>query len=522
VTISAVTPAAAEGGAAGQFRVSLSQASSTPTLVTYALTGTASASDHNLAPSGTITIPENQTSVLINVNPVDDNLMESSETVIATLTGVVNNGAKITLGTVKQATVTIADNEVGYTISTVRNGAEPGTPGQFRVTLSKPASQNVIVNYNVSGTATSGVDFTALSGSVTILAGSSSALIDVAVRDDVNVDPGETVTVSLSSASGMSNLAPGASVSATLTIVDNDKPGVIVSAAGQIHTLTEGGTYPISIVLNGTPSSPVTVTILPSSTDVDLGAGPGKAVTRTFTPFNATVPQTITVTAINDSLVNADRTVSVRFTTASATSAFNGLAIAPLRLTILNDDAPAPIVPAPQGPASFGALSTTLRELGNPDSFFAGYAGPNTLQSFPTFFPSVSLAQSSAVLGGGVQQSLIPVLAGPRPVGWGARVNVFDRSGAMISTLAPQSDPNTTWMVALPGINLVDAAWAQVILTPPSSGSGHLGMPQSSLGEVRFRANISGLFDDISGLYETGLLQDQGDILGQVLPTVRM
>ena len=59
-----------------------------------------------------------------------------------------------------------------------------------------------MVNYSVAGTATPGTDYAALTGSVTILAGSLSAVIDVSgIVDDAIVEANETVVVTLTGVS---------------------------------------------------------------------------------------------------------------------------------------------------------------------------------------------------------------------------------------------------------------------------------------------------------------------------------
>src|SRR5207244_3448800 len=85
------------------------------------------------------------------------------------------------------------------------SGSEPGTDdGQFTVTLDNgkvAGPGGVTVTYSLTGsTANSGSDYTALSGSVTILEGASSTVIDVDVLDDNIVESSETVKVTLSSA----------------------------------------------------------------------------------------------------------------------------------------------------------------------------------------------------------------------------------------------------------------------------------------------------------------------------------
>ena len=69
----------------------------------------------------------------------------------------------------------------------------------FTVTLSAASSTDTTVSYTVVGTATLGSDYTALSGSVTILAGATSATITVPVLDDALVEGTETVVVTLAS-----------------------------------------------------------------------------------------------------------------------------------------------------------------------------------------------------------------------------------------------------------------------------------------------------------------------------------
>ena len=58
------------------------------------------------------------------------------------------------------------------------------------------------MTYSVAGTATPDDDYTALSGSVVILAGETSAVIDVTVLDDLLVEVAESVIVTLTGATG--------------------------------------------------------------------------------------------------------------------------------------------------------------------------------------------------------------------------------------------------------------------------------------------------------------------------------
>ena len=53
------------------------------------------------------------------------------------------------------------------------------------------------MSYSVSGTATAGSDFTALSGSVTIPAGDTSATVTVSILEDVLIEGDETLVLTL-------------------------------------------------------------------------------------------------------------------------------------------------------------------------------------------------------------------------------------------------------------------------------------------------------------------------------------
>ena len=83
------------------------------------------------------------------------------------------------------------------------------------------------VAYTVGGTATSGADFTALSGTVTFAAGVDTATVDVTPIADATAEGAETVTLVLTT------VAPydlGAPAEASVTITDTNVPVVTVSA----------------------------------------------------------------------------------------------------------------------------------------------------------------------------------------------------------------------------------------------------------------------------------------------------
>ncbi len=138
-----------------------------------------------------------------------------------------------------------APNEVS--IVTTLNGSEPAINGQFTVSLTEVAATDTTVTYTVGGSATPDGDYTALTGTVTIPTGSLSAVIDVAVSDDLEVEALEDVIVTLTGATGDANLVLGTATAATVTITDDDAapPALTVGLFDAttdtlIATLTDG------------------------------------------------------------------------------------------------------------------------------------------------------------------------------------------------------------------------------------------------------------------------------------------
>ena len=120
---------------------------------------------------------------------------------------------------------TIVPTDILVSIASTADGAEPGTDGAFTVSLSEASASQTVVAYSVSGTATSGDDFTALSGTVTIAAGATSAVIPVEVLDDLALEPSETVIVTLTQVTaGESNVVLAPSPSAQISIADDEVP----------------------------------------------------------------------------------------------------------------------------------------------------------------------------------------------------------------------------------------------------------------------------------------------------------
>ena len=148
-----------------------------------------------------VTFTAGTTSVLIRIDSIQDGLVEPDETFTL--------GATVLAGTVTDASDTgsgtIVNDDVGaLNIDDVTIDEDNGTI-VFTVSLDQPSASTVTVDYATSsGSATSGIDFTAASGTLTFVPGDQTETITVSVANDSLFEQSETFGVNLSAASGAS------------------------------------------------------------------------------------------------------------------------------------------------------------------------------------------------------------------------------------------------------------------------------------------------------------------------------
>ena len=138
---------------------------------------------------------------------IDDAINENSETLTVTLRnptfGGVTDLARAAIATGGESvTGTITDNDATPSLSindvTVEESAGTAT---FTVTLSAVSGLDVTVGYATTGdTATAGSDFTSISGTASIPAGSTTFTFDVTLINDTIDEDSEGFNVTLSGA----------------------------------------------------------------------------------------------------------------------------------------------------------------------------------------------------------------------------------------------------------------------------------------------------------------------------------
>jgi hypothetical protein len=126
---------------------------------------------------------------------------------------------------------------------------QPANSGEFVVTRSGSVAFAQVVHFTVSGNASPGADYTALSSPITIPVGSASAALQVTVFDDAAREGNQSVIVTLSE--GFDYVA-GPPASATVLIADDDNLAPSVSLTNPADGLVV--TFPASIELGAVAS----------------------------------------------------------------------------------------------------------------------------------------------------------------------------------------------------------------------------------------------------------------------------
>ncbi|MBA3708609.1 MAG: hypothetical protein H0W83_07320, partial [Planctomycetes bacterium] len=294
-----------EGSAAFILTVQQSALSALTTSIPFSLSGTATPGADYAISSSPLSIPAGSLSTSISISFNNDVLDEDDETIVVTL-GVPTNGA---LGATTTNTTTITDND-GLPAVQFTSAAQSASEGAATITaviqLSPVSGRAVTVPFTVTGTATSGTDYTITASPVVIAAGSTTANVVVTIINDTLDENNETVILTLNAPT---NATIGGQSSTTLTITDNDNPPVVQFTSASQTASENIGTMTVTAQLSTPSGLPVTIpySVSGSATltmDFTISASPLVIAAGATTGG-------ITITVVDDALNEADETVIV-------------------------------------------------------------------------------------------------------------------------------------------------------------------------------------------------------------------
>jgi hypothetical protein len=213
---------------------------------------------------------------------------------------------------------------------TVTEGNTGTVNATFTLTLSAASTVNVTVHYGRADiTAMADSDYTAASGTVTILAGQLSRTFTVVVLGDRVPEPTETFAVNLSAATN-ATIGDGQGIG---TILDNE-PRISIRNVTKKEGSSGATAFIFTVSLSAAYDQTVTVNFSTSNGTATAGSDyTARSGTLTFAPGQTTA--TITVYVSGDGTAESDETFYVNLSNPSS----NALIANPLGIgTILNDD----------------------------------------------------------------------------------------------------------------------------------------------------------------------------------------
>jgi hypothetical protein len=258
--------------------------------VNYATSdGTATEGSDYTAASDTLTWADGDTTdKTFTVAITDDAIYEGNETVNLTLSSPTGGAV---LGSPISAVLTIVENDPpplagSLQFSSTAYGVDE-SGGSITITVTRTGGSYGAVNVNYAasgGTATSGADYTAPSGSLSWVDGETrDKTFTITILDDSTYEGNETVNLILSSPMG--GVAVGSPGSAVLTIIENDPAGSLTVTISPPEAVVAGAKWRIG---TGTWQDS-------GSTETGLPPGPQTVEFSDLTGWTKPFSQTVTI-----------------------------------------------------------------------------------------------------------------------------------------------------------------------------------------------------------------------------------
>ncbi|MFO0691956.1 MAG: hypothetical protein U0230_00220 [Polyangiales bacterium] len=230
----------------------------------------------------------------------------------------------------------VDDDSAGITVGAISgNTTEAGGTATFTIVLNSQPFGDVTVNfasnYPSEGT-TNGNSrtFTAANWNV-------PQTVTVTGLDDNSFDGNQNYSIVFSATTSTDGAyAAITPASVSLVNIDNDSAGILVSAISR-HTNEAGQTATFTVVLNSQPYANVTVNF----TSTDTTEGTLSVNQLVFTQANWNVPQTVTVTGVDDLQADGNQPYAIFFGATTSTDP-SYAAIIPGNVNVINDDNDSP------------------------------------------------------------------------------------------------------------------------------------------------------------------------------------
>ena len=288
--------------------------------------------DYSGVPSSVTFISPN-TSVTFTVTGTQDELDDDGESVKLSFGAPLPNA--VTAGTPSESTISITDDDhpiVRVSFKKDTYSVNEGGSVNVMLMLSEAPGRSVTIQIDSTNLGTATTADYSVPDRVTFGPNDTEKSISFRTTQDSISDDGESVQLALRLPLP-DRVTAGTRSSTTVSITDDDGPGVLITPTAL--TVPEGGSKTYRVKLTSQPTANVTVTISTSgSSDVTHNDADN---TLTFTAANWATNQTVRVLAAEDD-DHLDDTATISHTVTSADGDYQGITARNVAVTVTDDE----------------------------------------------------------------------------------------------------------------------------------------------------------------------------------------
>ncbi len=307
--------------------------------ITYG--GTAESNDYINAPAQ-FTIAPNQSVFTVTVTIKADTVPETNETISAQLTGTAPGGGSYD-PTTNVATATLEADSDSYQLSIANNtnATEDGTAAEFVVSVSpqNTSGGNIVGSITFGGSAVQDDFNTAFPTEFTIANNTSAQTITLTVNNDDRIENLETLNATITNQVVTSNPSIPSNIvtdNASLTLTDNDVYTLTITAVTNGSEPNTNGAFSVSVSPANATGSPITGTI--NYTGSAIEGTDYQDAPVSFSIADGAASQTITITALNDDIADADKVLTATISDINASGFATTTQNTSANITLSDDD----------------------------------------------------------------------------------------------------------------------------------------------------------------------------------------
>ncbi|WP_425614262.1 DNRLRE domain-containing protein [Anatilimnocola sp. NA78] len=419
---------------------------------------------------------------IVTVTGADDLIVDGSVAYTIVTGAATSTDAGYTGLNAADVSVANSDNDVatppGITVTPTAGltTTEAGGTATFTIVLNSQPTADVTIPLTSSDT----TEGTVAPASVTFTTANWNVpqIVTITGADDAIVDGSVAYTIVTGAATSTDAGYTGLNAAdVSVANSDNDTvgvtPGFTISPVEDLVTTEAGGTATFTIVLRVQPTGNVTIPLVSS----DPSEGSLSTSSVTFTPANWNVPQTITITGVDDAIDDGDVAYAiVTGLTSSTDPAYNGRNPMDVSVTSVDNDEA----------GSLPTISNIADQVTNEDVAITnipftvsdGQTAAGSLQVTATSDNTVLFPAGSIVLGGTGADRTISLSPAANAFGTATiTVTVDDGEGGtstdtFVVTVNAVNDAPTLNAIANPAPLPLNAATQSIPLTGISAGAG--------------------------------------------------